>query len=250
MARFYRRTDFNHLYKAMLIDLIQDPEFRCAPRGLPIRESLNVSYELTNPVDHTINFLTTSAPERQEVYDKYRKAELEWYLSGNLSAASAPSKFWLGIADRHGNITSNYGHMMMHELVYPNDGHERQKTALQHVTDILIADSASRQAICHYNRPEHYFAGNKDIPCTLSHQFFIRDGLLYMTTAQRSCDAILGLAYDAIWSCEFIHIVQAALAERGLVVGLGTFTHNMGSLHLYENKLELAQRIITPRSDR
>ena len=250
MAKFYKGENFDLLYKEMLSDLIENPEFICAPRGLPIRENLCVTYELTDPTKFTINFLNTQAPERQEIYEKYRKAELEWYLSGDLSAASAPSKFWLNIADRHGNITSNYGSMMIKDRIYPGNTtsiSSRNKTALEHVVDILIKDPSSRQAICHYNMPNHYFPDNKDIPCTLNHQFFIRENKLYMVTNQRSCDICLGLQFDSCWSCEFMVIVQNELAKRGLNVELGTFTHNMGSLHAYDNKLPLLQRISTPK---
>ena len=242
MARFYKGECFDGLYKEMLKDLIENPEFQCAPRGLPIRENLCVTYELTDPMQFTIDFTSTDAPERQDIYDKYRKAELEWYLSGNLSAESAPSKFWLKIADERGFIVSNYGNMMLFDKKYPHD-----KTALEHIVDILVKDPASRQAIAHYNIPSSFFNGNKDIPCTLNHQFFIRNERLYMVTNQRSVDTIFGLQFDCPWSCEFMQIVQKELVKKGLTVGLGTFTHNMGSFHLYDSKLELAKRIIQRR---
>ena len=224
----------------MLLDLINNPDFQCNPRGLSILENLSVTYELDNPRDPYINFLNTFLPERQEVYDKYREEELAWYLSGNLSAESAPSKFWLKIADKDGNIRSNYGQITLFDTTkYPGN-----VTALQHVVNLLVNDNSSRQAIVHYNLPSDYWEGNKDVPCTLSHQLFIRNSKLYMITTQRSCDIFLGLQYDVCWSCEFQQIVQKELSKRGINVELGSFVHQIGSLHLYVDKLPLAKRVV------
>lgn len=240
---------FTDLYKEVVSDLIETPDYVIAPRGLPVREMTNVTV-VVHPMEHTIDFSKTKAPERQEAYDKYRNAELEWYLSGNTLASSAPSKFWNQLADQDGHITSNYGHMMLFDKLYPQtqspyDGPDPQfDTAIDRVVETLLKDPDSRQAIVHYNQPGHCYPQNKDFPCTMYSQFFVRDGYLSMTTYQRSCDIIKGFSYDVPWSCHFMNMVLDRLQDKGKVYSLGEFTHVFGSLHLYEKDLELAQRIV------
>lgn len=250
---------FTLMYQAILRDLLENPQYVIAPRGLPIREIMNATV-LVNPTEHVIDFTATKAPERQEAYDRYRKAELEWYLSGNTLASSAPSKFWNQLAQPDGHITSNYGHMMLFDKVYPSEpsrswnpgGDENRlhevtdgprETAIDRVVSTLVKDPDSRQAIVHYNQPRHCFPQNKDFPCTVYSQFFLRNGELNLSTYQRSCDVIKGFSYDVPWSCHFLEMVIERLRKAGMQVEPGEFTHVFGSLHLYEKDLELAKRI-------
>jgi thymidylate synthase len=256
-------NNFTNIYLQLLSNLLNKVGecFESSPRGLPIREYLNVTFTLTDPDNHIIDFKSTGMPERQEVYDKYRQAELEWYLSGNLQASSAPSKFWSRLQNEDGTITSNYGHMMFYDGVYPSmrpsvdcTAHfgetetvismKNAETPFARVIQTLMKDPDSRQAIVHYNQPRHCWTENKDFPCTMYSQCFIREGTLRMTTYQRSCDVIKGLSYDVIWSCHFMKMILKELQLRGLDVKLGTFTHVIGSLHLYEKDQKMAQKIV------
>jgi thymidylate synthase len=246
--------DFTELYQDILHSLFDPseeiPTYQIAPRGLPITEIVNATV-IVDPKACTIDFTRTEAPERQEAYDRYRKAELEWYLSGNTLASSAPSKFWNQLAGLDGHITSNYGHMMLFDKIYPpyplmddappSDPH--WQTAFERVIETLFKDPDSRQAIAHYNQPRHCYPQNKDFPCTVYSQFFLRNGKLNMTTYQRSCDVIKGFSYDVPWSCHFMEMVCEELKKKGAQVELGEFTHVFGSLHLYKKDEELAVKI-------
>lgn len=239
-------SDFTTMYQKILGDLIEFPEYKIAPRGLPIGEFINVTV-ITDPNDCHIDFLRTEAPERQEVYDKYCKAELEWYLSGNTLASSAPSKFWNQLAGPDGHITSNYGHMMLHDKIFPIVGSDEKLTNIERVVEVLTKDPDSRQAVVFYGQPRHYWAGNMDQPCTLSGQFFIRDSKLHYTVTQRSCDIWLGFQFDCPWQCFFQKIVLEKLNEKGMNITLGNYTHVFGSLHLYEKNLEMAKKVISSK---
>jgi thymidylate synthase len=248
--------NFTELYQEILYNLINNCEYQTAPRGLPIREFVNATVSC-NPSDVTIDFTKTGVPERQEVYDRYKKAEHEWYLSGNTLASSAPSKFWNQLAGQDGHITSNYGHMILVDKKYPNENREEvvengivtvveeYLTAFEKVVATLAKDLDSRQAIIHYNEPRHCRPSNKDFPCTMYSQFFVRDGVLNMTTYQRSCDAMLGFSYDVPWSSYVMKMVCEALNKQGLNIKIGNLTMVFGSLHLYEKNLELAEKIIS-----
>lgn len=224
---------FHEAYLALLKQALVHGELS-SPRGQPCLELTMVNWSLTKPDRCNIDFTKTGLPGRQEVYSNYRDRELEWYKSGDLSARSAPSKFWEKIADKHGNIVSNYGDMVLFDAIYPGSA-----TGFEHVVELLRRDRDSRQAVYHYNQPKHYWPGNKDVPCTLTTQLWIRGGRLSMWTTQRSCDLKLGLPYDVPWHCWL-------LGEfcRKLSVEPGHFHHSIGSLHLYKKDEEYARAVI------
>lgn len=70
----------------------------------------------------------------------------------------------------------------------------------------------------------------KDIPCTCTLQFAIRNSKLNMFTTMRSNDAFWGLPHD-VFSFTMLQEVMA----RTLNVEVGVYSHAVGSLHLYEN---------------
>ncbi len=229
--------DFSVLYTMMLRQLVDAP--RVSARGIPAREVMFAAYTLTDTTKTRINFERTAARERQEVYDRYAAAELEWYRSGRLQADSAPSKFWLKLADADGNIVSNYGHIVLHDRVYQMPAGDRLVTAEDHVVFELTKDPDSRRAIIHYSTPARLH-NPKDMPCTVAAQLLIRDGLLHMMVFQRSADIIKGLSYDVVW-----HAWLMTQLARRLEVRTGHLCHTFGSLHLYESDLALAERILT-----
>lgn len=207
-----------------------------SPRQLPCREVCFVNWSLLNvsEAESRLDFSKTQLPDRQPIYDRYADRELEWYLTGSLDAASAPSKFWSKIADQQGRIVSNYGHMVMFDEQYPGG-----LVALDHVVKLLRKDPDSRQAIIHYNQPKHYRPNSKDVPCTLTAQVLIRKGRLSMWVTQRSCDMWLGLPYDVPWHC---YLIRALSRELGVTAG--EFHHSIGSLHLYEKNVDEARKVI------
>jgi thymidylate synthase len=81
---------------------------------------------------------------------------------------------------------------------------------------------------------------HKDIPCTCTLQFLIRQDSLHMITYMRSNDAYLGLPHD-IFSFTMLQEVIA----RSLSVELGIYKHIVGSLHLYDKHIDSAKQFIS-----
>lgn len=97
----------------------------------------------------------------------------------------------------------------------------------------------SRQAIITLweadDLPHTYKKDHKDLPCTLSMQFIIRDNKLHLVVTMRSNDVWLGLPYDVFaFTC-----IQRLVADT-LGVKCGMYTHQAGSLHLYEKNWQAA----------
>jgi thymidylate synthase len=107
------------------------------------------------------------------------------------------------------------------------------------VVERLKNDPDSRQAVVTIWDPKLDLLPNKkDYPCTILHQFRIRDNKLNMSVYMRSNDVWLGAAYDFF---QFTR-VQIAMAS---VLGIkpGKYTHHVGSLHIYEQHYDMAENL-------
>jgi thymidylate synthase len=103
----------------------------------------------------------------------------------------------------------------------------------------LRQDPDSRQAVVTIWDPKlDNLPEKRDYPCTVLHQFRIRDGRLNMSVYMRSNDVWLGLGYDG-WQFTRVQIALASV----LGVEVGTYAHHVGSLHLYEQHYDAAQRL-------
>lgn len=191
-----------------------------APRGLKVRETLGCDIYIMNP-------------EQNLIYNSFRKTspyylaqEYFWYLSGdrNVDSISKYSGFWKRIADEDGMINSNYGAYIFNKDYYPING----MSQWEYLIETLKKDPDSRQAILQI--PITPFKGTKDVCCTSSLQFFIRNNELCMTTYMRSNDINLGFCNDI----PFFTGLQIKLSKE-LGVPLGWYRHVVGSLHVYEN---------------
>jgi thymidylate synthase len=107
------------------------------------------------------------------------------------------------------------------------------------IIDRLKADPDSRQAVVTIWNPQYDLQyGKRDYPCTILHQFRIRDNKLNMSVYMRSNDVWLGAAYDFF---QFTR-VQIAMAS---VLGIepGKYAHHVGSLHIYEQHYGVAEEL-------
>jgi thymidylate synthase len=75
--------------------------------------------------------------------------------------------------------------------------------------------------------------GGKDrVPCSLSYQFYIRDGRLNMIYTMRSCDFLTHFSHDVFLA---IGILKYVAMHTNTPAGM--FTHFIGSLHAYRKDL-------------
>jgi hypothetical protein len=103
----------------------------------------------------------------------------------------------------------------------------------------LKQDPDSRQAVVTIWNPElDLLPSKRDYPCTILHQFRIRDNKLNMSVYMRSNDVWLGAAYDFF---QFTR-VQIAIASV-LGIAPGTYAHHVGSLHIYEQHYGTAENL-------
>lgn len=108
----------------------------------------------------------------------------------------------------------------------------------QLVTELESANS--RQAVLTiFDGHRDLNIASKDVPCTLTLQFFIRNDRLILRTSMRSNDGWRGLPYDMV---QFITLQAAVAAHFDL--RMGQYQHTVGSMHLYESDIEPAADLL------
>jgi hypothetical protein len=107
------------------------------------------------------------------------------------------------------------------------------------IIERLKNDPDSRQAVVTIWNPQYDLQhSKKDYPCTVLHQFRIRDNKLNMSVYMRSNDVWLGAAYD------FFQFTRVQIAMAWVLgVAPGKYTHHVGSLHIYEQHYEAAEKL-------
>lgn len=174
------------------------------------------SYELLgHSLEFPMCFGKLTLKERKLSYE-FMFREAWWILSGrnelNHLVTHAPSygKF----SDDGIRLSGAYGPKIIDQIRY--------------VVETLRDDPYSRQAVINIWRENP--RPSKDIPCTLSVQFIIRDGVMHTIVTMRSSDVWLGLPYDVF---TFTMLTCLIALELRMNLRLGTMFHNAGSRHVY-----------------
>lgn len=113
---------------------------------------------------------------------------------------------------------------------------ERWQEQIPYVIRELKAKPNTRQAIITmYDRHQDMLSwGGKDrVPCSLTYQFYIRDGRLGCIYNQRSCDFVKFFVADVIFTLYLLDYIS-----RELNIDSGEFIHFLGSLHAFAGDLK------------
>lgn len=153
--------------------------------------------------------------------------ELLWYLSGsNTLEFIQPyvSRYADDAVD--GILEGAYGPRLfsMHEKI----------DQFSSIENLLRERPYSKRAVVQLFNAEDIATAHKEIPCTTTWQFMIREGRLHMSVTMRSNDAYYGLPHDVF--C--FTMIQEMMAKR-LGVALGEYFQYIGSMHVYDDKLDL-----------
>ena len=148
-----------------------------------------------------------------------------------IAGASTP-KLVIAIGPQFANYTEDNG------LFHGAYG-IRTQSQYAPIVERLKADPDTRQAVVTIWNPELDLLANKrDYPCTILHQFRIRNNKLNMSVYMRSNDVWLGAAYD------FFQFTRVQLAIASILgIEPGTYHHHVGSLHIYEQHYDSAESL-------
>ena len=184
------------------------------------------------------NFIADEPVIFGEVNQYYVDAEITWYenQSTNINdiygvGQQKPPKAWQYAANEHGEINSNYGH-----LIFSDKYHNQ----FDQVVNELRKNKDSRRASMVYQRPSIWLEYNdqckNDFICTNSVTYYIRDNQLHCVVQMRSNDVIFGYRNDFAWQ----EYVLCALADE-LGVDDGEIYWQVQNLHIYERHFDLVK---------
>ena len=179
---------------------------------------------------------------------EYIDAELEWYKSGSTNVYDIhgkdkePPAAWKYSADPHGNINSNYGHLVMSDKYF---------NQFQNAFNELMTNPDSRRAQMVYNRPsiwvEFNEGGKSDFICTNAQTFYIRDGKLHMVSQMRSNDVVFGYKNDYAWAQALMdnfvrrwNDLEAIYSKHG-EIEKGDLIWQVMNLHVYSRHFHLVK---------
>lgn len=204
---------FNQLRRVM--DVGEQSE----PRGKKTKELIGVM------IGVNMRYPIVSHPVRGLNYT-FMAAEALWIISGrsDLEFHKTLKEKLEPFSDEKSYMAGAYGPPFIDQLPY--------------VIGVLGKDPDSRQAVITIWRPRPY--PSKDIPCTISIQFLIRNNILNACVSMRSSDVWLGIPYDLFsYTC-----MSAVVALNCGVPNLGILRVFMGSSHLYEENFDKANAVL------
>lgn len=179
--------------------------------------------------------------EERKMGFKFMAAEAHWILSGDNRVENiVPYAQGIGrFSDDGYRFQGAYGPKVTEQLRY--------------VVESLVADRDTRQAVLTIWRENP--RPSKDIPCTISLQFIIRDGMIHTIANMRSSDLWLGWVYDVFNFTMITAWVALRYRERLAEINpnaplptpapkLGKLFLNAGSQHIYEHNVDACRQII------
>lgn len=193
------------------------------------KEILGQQYTLVNI---NRNFITDPI---RKMSPWYAAAELLWYLSGTneIKMIEYYAPQYKRFSDDGITTWGAYGHRWAADF-------KDSPNQIEEVINLLRESPQSRRAVitCYSGKKDLGFS-SKDIPCTVSLQFLVREQKLHCICTMRSNDIWLGMPYD-IWSFTCLQILIA----QELDIEIGSYTHQPGSLHLYDRNYKKVDEVL------
>lgn len=234
MRSFY---SFDHAYKNIVSGLINECDYECRPRGNLVKENIAYTFCLQNP------FARLCTSEARGANYGFATGEFLWYARGayDLASISYYNTRMPSFSDDGECVHSAYGKRI---------GIAEQVGQWRDCVKELSSDRDSRRVVMTvYSQDDLRRAvtvGTKDVPCTLSLQFMIRDGELNLHVHMRSNDVIWGLPYDlfSFTLMQEMMLLDVIDTTGDTTLRLGKYYHTAGSLHLYERHFDMARNIV------
>lgn len=191
-----------------------------------LSEVLGVYIKLTNPLSR----LSISQMRGRPISPL---GELLWYLSGSNKLDFI--EYYIPQYKTYSNddiIYGGYG-----PRLFNMNGELNQ---IQLVIDLLKKNRTTKKAVIQiYDACDLTKTHAKDIPCTCTLQFLIRDDKLHLFANMRSNDAYKGLVHDV-----FCFTMMQEIVARVLNVEVGYYHHFVSSMHIYQKELPNAKNYL------
>jgi len=217
----------NETYR-YLLETILLSKSSVAPRGQGTREYLG----FTTKVDMQYPIMTI--PSRKLNY-RFMAAEAYWILTGQqgLNELTPYCERMKQFSDDGMTLSGAYGPRFLSQVRY--------------IADVLSGEPETRQAVM--TLWERNPRPSRDIPCTVSLQWLLRDNKLQCIVFMRSSDCWLGWPYDVFsFSMMSAYVLLQMQNTRKHSYELGLLRIVAGSQHLYDRDVERANEVCTSSS--
>lgn len=217
MAILVQGNSFGEVWLSLIKAIVGSGQ-KVIPRGQKTLELTNVTIDVSDGLSNIL-----LSPARNLNY-RFMIAEWLWIQAGldDIESISIYNKIMADFSDDGVSLAGAYGPRLKPQWKYIFENLKRPYT---------------RQAVASIWTPSPM--DSKDIPCTLTLQWFIRDECVDCTINMRSSDAWLGLPYDFFNFSQLTNVVAASFE-----LPVGSITMNLGSSHLYEKHWSPALYIV------
>lgn len=197
------------------VDALRSNGIHINPTKGGCSEIVSAAFELTNP-----RARVSRSASRGRLFSAL--GELCWYLSGsNRTEDIAYYVNYYRRFDEDGVIFGAYGPRLL-----SFDGVNQ----LEYVVQTLRRAPSSRRIVIqlydHQDVTEHH----KDVPCTCTLQYLLRNGRLSAITYMRSNDVFRGFPHDLFCFTMLQELIACCVGAE-----LGSYHHMVGSLHMYDD---------------
>lgn len=226
MVRVFTGPSYPSILKQALAALLSDGT-PVSPRGRPTREIQHVGFSLADPLRRFPRIPHRNANIFALV------AETLWVFAGRNDLAFIQEYLprMTSFSDDGVTLSGAYGPRLR-----DYSGVDQLHAA---IATLLEDGSSRRAAISLFDPALHHDQSKKDIPCCTSLHFTQQDHRLNLCVYSRSMDIMWGSAINFFeWT-----LLQEA-AALWLNLSLGTYTHVVGSLHVYEEFLPRAEKLV------
>jgi thymidylate synthase len=158
--------------------------------------------------------------------------ELLWYLTGDnrLDFVERYIPRYREESEDGVTVYGGYGQRLFRQ---------RGQNQVQNIIALLRERPTTRRAVIQLFDAEDIATNHKDVPCTTTLQFLVRQEYLHLVVTMRSNDAYIGLPHDV-----FCFTMLQEIVARAINCEIGSYRHFVGSMHLYDQNRDDAASLI------
>jgi thymidylate synthase len=227
-----------HIQAETLDDLLRELYPALIQRGAPVTASRGSNVEL---IGVQLELLKPRARlSRTETRGRPFSAlgEFLWYLTKDNRLDFIQPYIPAYAQDSEDGLTVHGGYG---PRIFAQRGHDQLEDVIRQLTEAPTSRRAVIQIFSAEDNAKRPGTGkrHKEVPCTTTLQFLLRDCKLHLIATMRSNDAYLGLPHDV-----FCFTLLQEFVARTLRVELGFYRHFVGSMHLYDKNRAAACRYL------
>jgi len=188
------------------------------------------NYETTEIRAYCYTLTKLDLPSLRKMVE-YMKGNLEW---AEAEAADRVASQYINPGETHKLLPVWEQFLRDGQFAYTYNERFREQLP-QLIRELKIRPNTRQAILTMYDRHQdmNNWGGKDRVPCSLTYQFYIRGGRLYLIYTMRSCDFLTHFCHDVYLAARLLEYVACKLK-----VPSGNLTHFIGSLHAYRKDMK------------